>query len=200
MRSMIRHGVGLGLAVLLAMGSVAGAEEGALVIFDFEAGLQEWNIPDWAKESTDDVGKILSTSDEVASHGKGSLQLLADFPGERWTGSYVEVMMHVTDWSKFGSLSMDVYLPASAPKGLGGRIILTVGEAWTWTEMNRTIALEPGRWTTMTANLKPGSLDWKFFPEETFRTDIRKVGLRIESNKGPVYSGPVYLDHIRLGP
>ncbi len=177
----------------------AQTQDQGLVIYDFESSVQEWSIPDWAKESADYVGKILSTSEEFASRGHGSLQLLADFPGERWTGAYVEVLMHVTDWSAFGAISVDVYLPANAPKGLGGAFILTVGEKWTWTEMNRTIPLEPGKWTTITANLKPGSVDWKFFPDEAFRTDVRKVGIRIESNKKPVYSGPIYFDGIRLG-
>ncbi len=200
MHRISKIGIGLGLVVLLAIGSNARAEEGALTIFDFEGNLQEWIIPDWAKESTDHVGKILSTSAEVASHGTGSLQLLADFPGERWTGAYVEVLMHVTDWSKFGSLSVDAYLPPSAPAGLEARLILTIGEQWVWTEMNRPIPLVPGQWTTVTVNLKPGSLDWKFFPDEQFRKDIRKVGIRVESNKRPVYSGPIYFDNIRLGP
>jgi len=174
--------------------------EGVLTIFDFEGKLDEWVIPDWAKDSPDDVGRVISTSAEFASHGAESLQLLADFPGEKWTGAYVEVMMYVTDWSPFGSMSVDVFVPPSAPPGLQGRIILTVGEKWTWTEMNRPIALQPGEWTTITANLMPGSLDWKFFPSESFRKDIRKVGLRIESDKRPVYSGPVYIDNIRLTP
>ena len=195
--------VGLWVAALLLVGAVAArAEDGAaeLVIYDFENGLQEWAIPDWAKESEDDVGRVLSTSSEVASHGKGSMQLLADFPGAKWTGAYVEVMMNVTDWSQFGSLSVDAYVPPNAPAGLQGRIILTVGDTWQWTEMNRPIKLEPGKWITLTTNLKPGSLDWKFFPTEVFRKDIRKVGFRVESDKKPTYSGPIYLDNIRLGP
>ncbi len=186
---------------LVAAASAASAEDMApLTIFDFETGLAEWQIPDWAKESEDDVGRVLSTSEEIASKGASSMQLLADFPGEKWTGSYVEVMMHVTDWSPFGAITADLYLPASAPKGLQARFILTIGEKWEWTEMNRPLPLEPGKWTTITANLKPGSLDWKFFPSETFRADIRKVGIRIESDKQPVYSGPIYIDNIRLGP
>ena len=170
-----------------------------LVIFDFEEGTQDWQIPDWAKESEDDVGRVLSASEEFASHGRSSLQLLTDFPGGRWTGGYVEVLMPVTNWSQFGTVVVDVYLPSSAPAGLEGRFILTAGEKWEWTEMNRGIKLEPGKWTTITANLKPGSLDWKFFPDDTFRRDIRKLGLRVESNNKPVYSGPVYFDNIRLG-
>lgn len=197
----LKAGGGLGVAALLMLGSAALAEDlKEIMLFDFEGSVQEWVIPNWARESAEAVGKILSTSEEFASHGKGSLQLLADFPGERWTGAYAEALMYVTDWSPFGSLSVDVYLPSNAPAGLECRIILTIGEQWQWTEMNRGIPLKPGKWTTITANLKPGSLDWKFFPDEAFRKDIRRVGLRIESNKKPVYSGPVYFDNIRLSP
>lgn len=186
------------IAAAAVLGPQTGLLADELVMFDFEGSTQEWVIPDWAKESEDDVGKILSISEEVASHGRGSLQLLADFPGGRWTGSYVEVMMYVTDWGRYGTLKTDVYLPPSAPSGLKGRLILTIGEQWEWTEMNRGIALEPGKWTTITVNLKPNSLDWKTFPTEAFRKDIRKVGLRIESDKSPVYAGPIHIDHIRL--
>lgn len=203
-------GVVGGLVAALAAGTVASAQEspaGAvasrqepLIVFDFEESLQNWGIPDWAKESADHVGQTVDLSQEVASHGTGSMQVFADFPGGRWTGSYIEVLMYVTDWSPFGSMSVDVYLPPKTPRGLLARFILTVGEKWEWTEMNRPIPLEPGQWTTITANLKPGSLDWKFFPTEAFRKDIRKLGIRIESDKNPAYSGPIYLDNLRLSP
>ncbi len=179
-------------------GSAFSEMMGELVMFDFEKDLQDWNIPDWAREKPDNAGKIVSLSDEFASHGTSSMQLLAEFPGGKWTGAYVEVMMYVTDWNPYHGLSMDVYLPSNAPKGLTGRIILTVGEQWTWTEMNRGIALEPGQWTTVTVRLTPDSLDWKSFPTEAFRKDIRKVGFRIESDKSPTYTGPAYIDNIRL--
>ena len=191
---------GIWLAGWLVAGSAGAVDQEPLVIFDFEGGnTQEWGIPDWAKNSPDSVGKVVSISEEVASHGKNALQLLTDFPGGKWTGAYLEVLMHVTDWSPFGTVSVDVYLPPNAPAGLQGRFILTVGEKWEWVEMNRALPLKPGEWTTITANLRAGSLDWKFFPSDAFRQDIRKVGLRVESDKKPVYSGPVYFDNICLG-
>lgn len=193
----------IGLGLLMGGPLTLAQEEEStesIVIFDFESTLQEWDIPQWAKESQDAVGRAVNPFQELASHGKGSMELLADFPGERWTGAYVEVLMHVTDWSPFGSISVDLHLPDYAPEGLQGRFILTVGEKWEWTEMNRPLPLTPGEWTTITANLKPGSLDWKFFPSEKFRKDIRKVGIRIESDKKPTYSGPIYIDNIRLTP
>lgn len=191
------YGVMLVGATLLMSAASVSAEE--LVIFDFEGGnLQDWVIPEWATTSTDYVGKELSPSADFVSSGSGSMQLMVDFPGGKaWRGAYAEIMMYVTDWSPFDSIKVDVYLPYTAPKGLKTRVILTVGEQWTWTEMNRAVPLVPDQWTTISANLRPGSLDWKFFPDESFRKDIRKVGIRIESD-GVTYRGPIYIDNVQL--
>ncbi len=168
-------------------------------MFDFENDAQDWVIPEWAKTSTDHVGQSLSASLDFASHGAGPLQPPADFPGAgKWTGAYAEIEMHVTDWSPYGAIAVDIYLPYNAPSGLKGRFILTVGEKWQWTEMNRAVVLTPGQWTTITANLKPGSMDWKFFPDEAFRKDVRKIGVRIESDQTPTYKGSIFIDNIRL--
>ena len=171
---------------------------GGMVIFDFEKGVEEWAIPDWAQTSADYVGKSVAPSQEQQSHGQGSLQVNAAFPGGKWTGAYIERMMYVTDWSAFSGISADVFLPQNAPEGIKARFILTVGDKWEWTEMNRGLSLKPGEWTTITANLKPGSQDWKFFPDDKFRKDVRKIGIRFESDSKPVYTGPMYVDNIQL--
>ena len=181
-----------------AAGASSVAKDEGLLIFDFEGSTQDWTVPDWAQNSPDYAAKKLSVSQDFASHGKSSVLIMADFPGSKWTGAYLEQMMYVTDWSPFGSISADVYVPYNAPKTLKSRFILTVGDQWTWTEMNRAIPLEPGKWTAISANLKPGSMDWKFFPDDAFRKDVRKLGVRVESNREPVYNGPIYLDNVRL--
>ena len=49
-------------------------------------------------------------------------------------------------------------------------------------------------------SLEDGSLDWKRAEvNEAFRQDIRKVVVRVESNKRPEYNGPIYIDNIRVG-
>ena len=195
--------VWVGVSALLlsqALAPAAMAQGQTLIMFDFEGTTDEWSIPDWATANTQDyVGASATNSPDYASHGEQSLQVLANFPGGgRWTGAYVERVMYVTDWTQFGQIAADLYLPYNAPKGLKARVILGTGEQWTWTEMNRALPLEPDRWTTITANLKPGSLDWKFFPDDLFRKDVRKVGIRIESDHEPAYQGPVFIDQIRL--
>ena len=185
------------VAAMAVIAPAAQAQEDALVIFDFEGDVQDWAIPDWAMTSEDYKAQDLSPSVDFVSSGQGSIQILMDAPGGRWTGAYIERMMHVTDWTPFSGIAADVYLPYNAPKGMKARFILSVGEKWEWTEMNRGLDLVPEQWTTITANLKPGSLDWKFFPDDTFRKDIRKVGIRIEAD-GLAYRGPVYIDNVRL--
>ena len=169
-----------------------------LELFGFEDGLQGWTIPAWEQTAPDYAGRRLDISREMMSHGLAALVFFVDFTGDRWMGAYVERMMDVTDWRPFRILAADVYLPPEAPAGLKARVILTMGEQWQWTEQNRAVPLEPGQWTTVTVNLTADSLDWSFFPDDTFRRDIRKIGLRIEAERGTTYRGPVHLDDIRL--
>lgn len=178
--------------------AAAPAHATEIVIYGFEQDQDGWTIPDWAKGSPDYVGKELAYSPDIAQEGVSSLKIWTDFPGQRWAGAYVEREIEVTDWTPFNRLTVSVYVPEGAPAGLQGRVILTVGEQWQWTEMNRTVALMPKTWTAMTVSLKPGSMDWKFFPDESFRKAVHKIGVRIESNQGPAYSGPVFVDNIRL--
>ncbi len=191
---------GLVIVLLLAsVSSVTAQESSELIMYDFEGSTQDWVIPEWAVTSLDYVGKSISASEDFASHGKGSLQVLTAFPGAgKWTAAYVEIDVPVTDWSQFGAIASDVYVPYNAPAGLQARLILSIGENWQWTEMSRPSKLKSDKWTTVTANLKPGSMDWKFFPTESFRKDIRRVGIRVESDKAPAYTGPIFIDHVRL--
>lgn len=182
------------LAQVLLLPALWAAE---IVIYGFEEHLEGWVIPAWAKTSGDYGGESIAVSQEVAVQGRGALELRATFSGQRWSGAYVEREVETTDWTPFGRLSVDVYLPNQAPKGLAGKIILTIGSQWQWTEMNRSIPLIPGRWTRIEINVKPGSMDWKFFPDEDFRKNVRKIGVRIESNTTP-YTGPVFLDNMLL--
>lgn len=185
------------LAALINFSGIAARAE-EIVVYGFENGLEDWAIPDWAKTKEDSVAENIAVSEHQADEGKRSMEVVTNFPGGKWTGAYVETMIYVQDWSAFSTMSVDIYLPDNAPKGLGGRIILTTGEEWKWQEMNRTVPLIPGKWTTIKASLKPGSMDWKFFPDDRFRADIRKLGIRVESNKGPVYAGPIYIDNLKL--
>lgn len=191
-----RAGVVLTVAALATGVLGAGAADGK-VLFGFEKDAQGWGIPDWALEKPDMVGRELLVAAEGATEGRQALALVVDFPGGRWNGALAEIEESF-DWSPYSTLAVDVTLPPEAPPGLKAKLILTVGEAWTWTEMRRTLQLTPGETTTLTASLAPGSEDWKrTVVDEGFRKDVRKLAVRLESNK-PAYQGRFYIDNIRL--
>jgi hypothetical protein len=187
--------IGACLVVGAATATVFAAEK---VLAGFEQDTQGLEIPDWAMEKEDYVGDSLALSQKYAVEGKSSLEFKVDFPGAKWTGAYVEIVEYF-DWTPYAQVSADVYLPPDAPIGLKAKFIATVGEGWEWTEMARGFALEPGKWTTITAHMKPGSTDWRRTTvTDAFRQDVRKLGIRIESNMKPAYKGSIYIDNVRL--
>ena len=167
--------------------------------YDFEDDIDAWEIPMWALSKSDYIAKEAIHSTEVASKGKGSLKIMTDYTGGRWLASLVEIQQYL-NLSKYRVISADLYLPPGAPKGLKVKVILTVGNNWKFVEMARSVPLIPGEWTTITANIEPGSYDWKrVVPDEEFAEDVRKVSLRIVSNHKPKYTGPIYIDNVRVG-
>ncbi|MDP8258232.1 MAG: hypothetical protein P9L90_02250 [Candidatus Aadella gelida] len=186
----------IAVSVLFAWTAVGTAEEE--VLFGFEQGLEGWEIPDWAFEKPDHVQKEIKSSDKYASEGISSLEIDTEFPGGKWTGAIVEIMQFF-DWSAYSEVACDVYIPADAPVGLKATVILTVGDSWKWVEMSRSFDLIPGEWVTVKGDLMPGSIDWRRVQvDETFRKDVRKMDIRVYSNNQPAYTGPVYVDNIRV--
>lgn len=167
--------------------------------YDFENDLNGWEIPMWAIGKSDHVAKDMLVSKEFASKGDTSMKIMADFPGGIWSATLVEIQQYL-DLSSYRVISVDIYLPAGAPIGLNAKIILTVGSNWKFVEMSRSFPLIPGEWLKVTANIEPGSYDWKrVVPDEAFAQDIRKIAVRIESNRKPKYTGPIYIDNVRAG-
>lgn len=189
----------LGLFLAASMGLCEEkAQAAGKLIFGFEESVPAWEIPNWCLEKEEYVCESFAISTKFAKEGNSSLELMTNFTGAKWTAAYIEVQQ-IFDWTPYKTLSADVYLPKEAPFGLQAKFILTVGENWSWTEMTRQIKLVPGEWTTVSANLGVGSTDWrKTEVTDAFRSDIRKVGIRIESNMRPTYSGPVYVDNVRV--
>jgi len=169
-----------------------------LVLYDFESTLDGWEIPEWALEKEDHVTRSIDRSQDFAKTGSSSMKLMTEFPGTQWTAAFIEAEKFFY-WGPYGRITAAIYLPQDAPKGLKARFVLTVGKDWKFTEMNRAIYLNPGEWNILSATLTPGSEDWQMtVVDDNFRKDVRKVAVRIESNKKPAYSGPVYIDDIRL--
>ena len=176
--------------------------------FDFEEGKEGWVIPDWAYYQSDHKGRITEISAKEASHGKSSLAVMCEFPGDVWTAALIEWKKDI-DLSEYDTISVDVYLPKKAPRGfLKGRIILTVGEGWYFTEMRPAVYLEPGKWTTLKAKLESEEVedsDWKGRKEKRLFHhihNVRKIAVRVEYDAspphriGPKYHGPIYVDNM----
>jgi hypothetical protein len=167
-------------------------------LYSFEKTTDGWEVPDWAMDERDYVARKASVSKDVTKDGAASLRVDTEFPGKVWTAALVEVMEYL-DFTPYSEISCDIYIPKNVPEGLKAKIILTVGDNWKFTEMARSIQLIPGEWTHLRANLLAGSDDWKATAvDDAFRRDVRKIAIRVESNRSPVYSGPVYIDNIRV--
>ncbi|MFH1877653.1 MAG: hypothetical protein ABH883_02490 [Candidatus Omnitrophota bacterium] len=167
--------------------------------YDFEADLDGWEIPMWAESKTDHVARSIVVSRDVASHGTSSMKVNADFPGGLWSAGLVEIQQYL-DLSNYRVIRADIFLPKDAPIGLTAKMILTIGSNWKFVEMSRSYPLIPGEWLTIEANIEPGSYDWKrVVPDEEFAEDVRKVAIRVESNRKPKYTGDFYIDNIRVG-
>ena len=188
----------LGMAVVVAclFSITAHAEE--KVLFGFEKDTQGFEVPEWALEQEDHVAKNISVSKDVASEGKQSLKVDCAFPGKVWTSALVEDFEYF-DWTPYKAVTVDIYIPKTTPIGLKGKMVLTVGENWKFIEMAKSTPLVPGEWVTISASLIPGSEDWKkTIVDDNFRKDVRKLAVRVESNKKPEYTGPIYIDNLRL--
>ncbi|MBF0217111.1 MAG: hypothetical protein HQL30_08975 [Candidatus Omnitrophica bacterium] len=167
--------------------------------YGFENDLQGWEIPAWAEGKNDYVAETVSQSKDFASEGTASMKVMANFPGGNWTAALVEIQQYL-DISFYRAIRVDVYVPADAPEGLKASLILTVGNNWKFVEMNQNIPLSPGKWVTITGNIEPGSYDWKrVVPDTEFGQDVRKIAVRVMSNRQPQYNGPIYIDNIRVG-
>lgn len=168
------------------------------ILYDFEKDEDGWEVPAWAFDKNDYVASRAARSSSAASSGKNSLEVVSDFPGGLWTASLVEIQ-HYLDLSKYTGISADILLPPGSPTGLRAKIIITVGDSWRFVEMSRSVPLVPGEWTLISAKLSEDSTDWKrTVVDKAFKEDVRKIAIRIESNRKPAYSGPLYIDNVRV--
>ncbi|MBF0252228.1 MAG: hypothetical protein HQL29_00280 [Candidatus Omnitrophica bacterium] len=169
----------------------------AYTISDFENDIDGWEIPNWAEEKQDHVATDIQLIKGISANGQYSLKVNSSFPGGQWTAAYIE-LPHYFDLGNYNSLIAEVFVPHNCPKGLRGRFILTVSDSWRFVEMSHSIPLIPGKWNTITSDISETSRDWKrTLVDMDFKTDIRKIGIRIESDRKPIYSGPFYIDDVR---
>jgi len=194
-------------ALLVLIGSHPAAIAKPEYKFEFEKDKEGWEIPDWAVDQANHVGRSLEISEDKSKKGKNSLKLECEFPGDVWTAAVVEYQKDL-DLRGFKSISAYIYLPRKAKGDLySARFILTVGP-WYRIEMRTPIALTAGKWNKITCDLDAGDSElayWRSKKKEESVTanlyHVRKIDLRIEYNAnpwqaGPPYKGPVYVDNI----
>jgi hypothetical protein len=173
-------------------------EKDARILYNFAHNENGWEIPMWALDKTDHVARNLKRTSTVGSSGNSSLEFDVEFPGGGWNAALVQVEQYL-DFTGYDEIRTDIYIPPECPQGLRCKLILTVGENWKFIEMSRGTRLKPGEWTTVKASIEEGSNDWRrTVVDEDFKSDIRKIAVRVESNGKQIYSGPIYLDNIRL--
>ncbi len=173
---------------------------GEKVFNDFESDKGGWEIPSWALDKQDHTQKSMEISSDISSRGEKSLRIDSDFFPGKWIASIAEMQRYL-DLSNYDAIAVDVYLPPDSPqRGFRVKLIFTVGEDWKFVEMSRSVKLEPGKWTYLLASLKNNSKDWKWTKvDNAFKEDIRKISLRVEYEGKESYSGPVYIDNLRVG-
>lgn len=176
----------------------ASAEGMERVLFGFEKGTEGWEIPEWASKEKIDAAKSVKCSRDIAKSGQRSLRVNVSFPAAAYAAALVEEFEYC-NWTPYRELLCDVYLPKRAPQGLKAIMVLTVGDHWKRVEMSHYVDLVPGKWVTMSADILPGSKDWKTLSiKESFRKDVRKMAVKVVSDKEGQYAGPVYIDDVRL--
>ena len=173
--------------------------------YSFESGKEGWWIPDWAYYQSDHKAESVEVTSKRASDGKNSLEVMCDFPGDTWSAALIEVKKDA-DLSGYKTISADVYIPKKAPRGVfTGRIILTTGIGWYFTEMREPVILRNGRWTTIKARLDTKEVEhsqWRGRKERSLWKNIhnvRKIAVRVECNPSAGsggYKGPIFIDNL----
>lgn len=195
------------LLVFICSGACAQSDA---IRFNFEGNKEGWEIPDWALNQGDHVGRKALVSPDKSSSGENALEVTCDFPGDAWRAVIVDYETNGDlDLSGYKSISADIYLPKKAQGTLyQARIIVTAGP-WYFLEMSRPVDLKQGEWTKVEAKLDVDETDqrryWKYRKDEEGLLPnidkVKRIAIRIEYNAspsmgGPPYKGPIYIDNV----
>jgi len=129
--------------------------------------------------------------------GRNAMRLKAGFPGE------AAVFTRLTeDWTGYGRMAFDVYLPKNAPRDMRAMVYVRERDWW-WYQTLLPTLLRPGDWTKLIVDISPESDLWQAVGHKRqwdgyAAQNVREVGLRIFGHRK--YTGPVYIDHIELWP
>ena len=168
-----------------------------IMMYGFEDNNQGWEVLFWSCEQIEYCTGEVNISKAVSRQGNASLEMIVDFPGNRWAAGIVEVEGKF-DLSESKYSIFDIYIPDTAPRWLETKLILAL-EDHHWLEMNKTFNLVPGKWTKVKANMKKNRKWWTAGGQikltHSLKSEICKIGIRIESDNIR-YTGPVFIDNI----
>jgi len=177
-----------------------------VTLFDFEKDLQDWHMSIWPDGNRDPNGNLYHPyqTTEYASHGKGSLCMPVNLAATEKSEALAGISPS-TDWTMLKKVSIDIYLPKTAPEGLVAKFYC-MGNRWKWMQTKDGVALQPGKWVTMETYLagSRSAEEWEN-TEEEIQDGLAYVidfGIRLENSedKQPGYLGKVYLDNFQVEP
>ena len=190
------------LAALAALGFCLlwpNAATGGELRFSFEGATDAWV----ASPLDGNTGEV-APSTERASAGDSSLSIAATFPGS------VGITYHpIDDFTGFGELALDLFVPEDAPEDLDLYIYLKDKE-YRWyqtaplkaTDTGLPRSRKWGAWRHIAVPLDGSAPIWEAgdqmaaWGRATYRP--HELGLRLFSNEQ--WSGPIYVDEIALRP
>jgi hypothetical protein len=176
---------------LFACCAVATAQE---VIFDFEQNVEGWGYTERVK------GRQAQVSAERGSLGsKSSLKFEASFPGQ----TEVSVPLQRANWSAYGEVSLNIYLPDDAPNTTQA-LLFVKDRDHLWYQHLWSDYLRPGAWNHLRVPLAASAGAWEFRGHhkpwnDTSRLALLELGVRVFCKDKP-FSGAVYLDKVTLHP
>ena len=171
-------------------------------IYNFEQGDQGWALEDETSQlavpvvSEDKPHSGLSVSGDRASEGKSSLAIPVHFPSPATI-----FRKNITPPRMQGvrMIAYDIMVPKECP-GFTGCLFFMKDKHGLWYQARSQAALVPGKWTTVTADIRGGSRDvtplghlgqW----DDNQATQIQTIGITIYGDKK--FDGNVYLDNFR---
>lgn len=164
-------------------------------VFDFEDGVAGWGYTERVK------GRQATVSEEKASSGKASLKFEATFPGH----AEVSVPLERANWSAHGEVSVNLFIPADAPKTT--QVLVFVKDRdHLWYQHVPKEYLRVGAWNHVRIPLTAAGNAWEFRGHfkpwaDTSRLALLELGVRVFcKDEQAKFSGAVYLDEVKLHP
>jgi len=164
---------------------------GVSLIDSFEQGTGGWHASSWAEVT---LGASVTTGPAGATAGARALQIPVRFTGAGYEQGYVGRESMQLSLAGCASIAADVTLPADAPAGLRGSLVLLLGPSAAWNGQADEVTLAPGAATTVRLPLAAGI---EPVPARDLLKQLTGIGLKIDGSS-TTWSGTLALDNVRV--